>query len=282
MKNVNVLITGDYWHQDFRMILQQASCSVTLVPANSLKWTEPFFEKYPQMDLIVIAIAHRDQFQVGDIETLATLNAPTPVVCLLGSWCEGSARSGNPPAGVPLVYWHQWQGRFDRFTKAVDTGMVAMWSLPPTANDRDRVLADSASLEHENSNSESSPNAASKRIAVSALTAQSFDMVSDAVKCFQWKSEWFEMIEWEAREHQRADMVCVDADSWSPECEARIRQIRKTLGDLPIVLLLNYPRVEELESVSDWGIETVVSKPFLLGDLKASIEHATSNALRES
>ena len=47
-----------------------------------------------------------------------------------------------------------------------------------------------------------------------------------------------------------------------------------------MVLLLNYPREDELESIRQSGISSVISKPFELEDLRAAIQLAiTENPL---
>ncbi|MEL7500520.1 MAG: hypothetical protein AAFN77_23210 [Planctomycetota bacterium] len=272
MSQTRVLLTGDYWHEDFRTILQEMSVAVTLQPIETLiapETSEADVER-PSVDLVLIAVSRPDQFPPETIEKLCQAFAPTSVICLLGSWCEGELRSGSPPPGIPRVYWHQWGGRFQRFQNALANQGDCTWTLPRTANDADRILQETETLRDEIKNA----SAKSDRvlIAVSALTAQSFEMVADAANCFDYLSEWIEYLSWEARRPENPSLICIDADSWSPECEKRVKALRDDYAGVPILLLLNYPRSEELAEARHYGIEQIVSKPFRLGDLKIAIE----------
>jgi CheY-like chemotaxis protein len=68
--------------------------------------------------------------------------------------------------------------------------------------------------------------------------------------------------------------ICVDAESWSAALKNRLKWIREEFPDSPIVLLLNYPRQDEQESLQQAGVTEVVSKPFELEDLKSAIIRA--------
>ena len=59
-------------------------------------------------ELLVLALHYPERFPSESIESIRQKMPYLPIVGLLGSWCEGEARSGNPPSGVTRVYWHQW------------------------------------------------------------------------------------------------------------------------------------------------------------------------------
>lgn len=277
-QNVRILLTGDYWHRDFRPLLHQLSCYVTMAPIEALiseSKDSNSTSSCSSVDLVVVAISVRDQIDSATLETISQINAPTPVVCLLGSWCEGETRSGHPPAGIPRVYWHQWQGRFERFVEAINGDKVSPWSLPRTANDSDQIQAASNLITGSAAETSSSKLQPQRIVAVSALTAQSYEMLADAIKSLGGSSQWIEMLAWEAKTITTPSLICIDADSWSPECEVRIRDLRGEFGRTPIAIFLNFPREDELESLKNWGIDWVVSKPFQLGDLKTIIDQPT-------
>lgn len=277
-QNVRILLTGDYWHRDFRPLLHQLSCYVTMAPIETLisesrtPTSSPFSS---EVDLVVVAISVRDQIDSATLETISQMHAPTPVVCLLGSWCEGETRSGHPAAGIPRVYWHQWQGRFERFVEAINSDTLSPWSLPRTANESDQIQAASNLIAKSTAETSSSKIQPQDSIAVSALTAHSYEMLADAIKSLGGTSQWIEMLAWEAKSVSPPSLICIDADSWSPECELRIRDLRAEFGRTPIAILLNFPREDELDSLKNWGIDSVVSKPFQLGDLKTIIDRHT-------
>ena len=108
MDNQKILLTCDYWDKEFQEIVSSFDVPVTLIPIEKVESISD-----SNFDLIVIAQSQRDQFLSVDLEKLQAIFPLTPIVGLLGSWCEGELRSGQPLPGVTRVYWHQWQGRYD-------------------------------------------------------------------------------------------------------------------------------------------------------------------------
>ena len=62
-------------------------------------------------DVIVIAQSFPQQFSHGDIDRLRRLAPLSRILVLLGSWCEGETRSGQPLPAAIRIYWHQWHAR---------------------------------------------------------------------------------------------------------------------------------------------------------------------------
>jgi CheY-like chemotaxis protein len=54
-------------------------------------------------------------------------------VQLLGSWCEGEKRTGDPIPGVFRFYWHQWTPALCRELEDMLEGRPSIWLSPPTA-----------------------------------------------------------------------------------------------------------------------------------------------------
>ena len=91
--------------------------------------------------LVVSRRSRRDQIEPETVEFLRKKFAGIPIVNLLGSWCEGETRSGNPLPGVIRVYWHQWNGQYGKFVSQLKANQITDWHQPPTATIGDRVLA---------------------------------------------------------------------------------------------------------------------------------------------
>ena len=135
-KPTKVLLTGDYWHSDFRAVLTSMDCVTTLVPTEKLS-DEHLSDA--SLDLMVLAASRRDQFPHEWVESIRGKVSPTPLVALLGTWCEGEQRSGESWPGVQRVYWHQWQSRFAYFVQQLRADQPCDWQLPATANLADSV-----------------------------------------------------------------------------------------------------------------------------------------------
>ena len=260
-----VLIVGDYWHSDFRTLILNSACATTLVSTDQLSdehLTDPSF------DLAVLVAARRDQFSHEWVETIRGKLAPTPLVAMLGSWCEGEQRSGEPWPGIQRVYWHQWRSRFDFFLKQLAADQVCDWHLPATANHADTVS---------NPNLENACEITEHElvVGVSAVSEMHYQMIADALHFFETKPFWIERRQRQDSAIEQPPLIVVDGDSWSLELETRIDWLRNDLKiDSPIVQLLNFPRRSDLPALHAAGITEVVSKPFQLSDLALAIKRA--------
>jgi CheY-like chemotaxis protein len=264
MKDQTILVTGDYWHPDFQSFLCKLEIPVTMVPIDKVDSVNE-----TRFDLLVIAQARRNQFSTAQIEKLQSQFVNLPMVALLGSWCEGELRSGAPWPGVTRVYWHQWQGRYEQFVNQLDQAGITDWHAPRTSSVADRVAS-----QHVDGLSDSAAELHMGYIGISAWTHIQYEMVADAVKQFGWRSRWVERAIWDAATSRLVSAICVDANSWASDLENRLKWLREELPEAPLVLLLNYPRLDELESIHQAGVREVVSKPFELNDLKSAILRA--------
>ena len=254
-----VLFTGDFWHSDFKSVLSQFEVPVTLVSFEKAKSLAA-----SDFDLVVIAQARRGQHSETEVEELRTRFSTTPVVALLGSWCEGETRSGTPWPGVPRVYWHQWEGRYQKFVSQLEHHKITDWHAARTSTIADQVVK---------SQTIDVPNPI-QCIAISAWTNRQHAMVADAVNHFGWTSCWIERAAWNAETSSAIDAIVIEADSWSAELASRVKWVRRQVGDCPIVLITNYPRQNNLEEIKAAGISEVVSKPFELNALKTAVVSA--------
>ena len=267
IKPTKVLLTGDYWHADFRALIPNADCVTTLVPTEKLS-DEHLIDA--SFDLIVLAASRRNQFSHDWVEAIRGKASPTPVVALLGTWCEGEQRSGEPWPGVQRIYWHQWQSRFAQFVHQLRSDQVSDWQLPATSNHADSAM---------NFDSPNKTSTSDSRliVGVSAVSDIHYRMIADASQAVAAELHWLER-QPSDESFEQLSLVVVDADSWNRDVKNRIQRIRNDLKiDTPIVLLLNFPRQSDLIAISAIGISDVVSKPFQLSDLELAIEHAVAS-----
>lgn len=257
-----ILVTGDFWHSDFQSFLAGFEVPVTLVPFEKIKTIVD-----DSFDLVVIAQARRGQHSASEVQELQTLCSTTPIVALLGSWCEGETRSGTPWPGVPRVYWHQWEGRYQKFVSQLGQFEITDLHAARTSTAADRVI---------NSDAVDYPNKVSC-VAISAWTNQQHSMVADAINHFGWSSVWVERSVWNAQTSSAVDAIVIEADGWSDDLANRVKWIQREVSGTPMVLIANYPRKGELESCKSMGISEVVSKPFELDDLKTAIVRAVKS-----
>ncbi len=253
-----ILLTGDYWHRDFQNVLKGFD-AVTLVSIDKIATLAD-----ESFDLAIVAQSRPGQFPEEKIEFLQSRLGNTPLVAILGSWCEGELRTGTPWPGVIRVYWHQWEGRFRKFVEQLDSQGITDWHAERTFTPADRILR---------------PSKARSRtkievVGVSSWTQTQFEMLRDAIQSFGWDSKWIERCTWDAHATQFCNPICVTADSFSAELENRVRWLHSEFPHARFVMVLGFPRTQDVENCSRLGISQVVSKPFELDDLRVAIENA--------
>jgi CheY-like chemotaxis protein len=252
----NILVTGDYWNPDFKSFLTGFD-AVTLVPIQKIATTEQSF------DLVVIAQSEPGQFQLEVIEQLQMQFANTPLVAVMGSWCEGEQRTGQPWPGVPRIYWHQWKGRFESFIQQLKAEGITGWHAPRTSSVADRIF--STPKPHLDLSRQI------KSVGISAPSDEQFEMLRDVMQHFGWECHWVERCPAKPQSDQRFDVICVEADSLSKQLEARIGQLESEFPHAGLVVVLGFPRTEDVQRLLMLGVSQVVSKPFELSDLRIAL-----------
>jgi len=247
MDTLQILISGDYWHEDFREPFTQLEVPVTMVPTEQLNSVND--QTY---HLIVLAQSRRNQISQSTIDYLRAEMPEVPIVVLLGTWCEGENRSGKPLLGVNQVVWHQWKSRFERFCIQVKDGLQSDWHQPLTASVSDRVrdfsldtvIADALQ---------------GKKVLVSSEDSTTFESVSDMLGVYQCSGVWAESPE---VCNEEFDAICVDGNGASNELIDRIVGLRSRFEDVPVSVMLNFPRKQDMDSLMIVGVQEVVSKPY--------------------
>ena len=261
MQEFKLLLTGDYWHQDFQDLVQANHNCTTLMPLQDLGACDP--SMVDPFSLIVIAQSRRNQFEAKILDSLLVRFPHVPIIALSGSWCEGEMRSGDPTPGLVRVYWHQWLGRLNHFQNQVVGGLVATWNLPRTYSMVDQVIHDTQQPSRQFDRS--------AVVGIGALTPSSFEMLNDVCQTTGLETIWLDTVVTPSELEVLPQLLLVDGNSMNGHF---VQRIRKLLADYPvpnIVATLNFPRQYDLKTAKAEGITHVVSKPFQVCDLQLMI-----------
>ncbi len=130
---------GDGNFRDFRELLpclpptvlvRTSACCADAMAASET--TEP--------DWIAVALRWPGEVRHTDLDALRRRFPLTPLLLVLGSWCEGETRSGNPYPETVRLFWHQFsswfRGEFDRWQQ-----QRGLCQLPTTVSPSERWLA---------------------------------------------------------------------------------------------------------------------------------------------
>lgn len=259
MSPLEILISGDYWHEDFREPFSRLEVPATMVPTERI---QSVFGR--QFHLVVLAQSRRDQISQSTVDLLRSELFEVPIVLLLGSWCEGENRSGKPLLGVNQVLWHQWDSRFERFCIQIQDGVKSDWHQPLTASVSDRVrdfAPDGAIVE----------KLQGKKILVSSEDSTTFETISDMLSIYQCAGFWAESRETDVSD---VDAICVDGNGASDNFIDRIVRLKSKFENVPVSVMLNFPRQQDLDALMAVGVQEVVSKPYTHNEFLHSVTRA--------
>jgi hypothetical protein len=189
------------------------------------------------------------------IETLH-LRAPLArIISFVGPWCDGELRSGRPSHGVTRIHWHQWRLRLPQ-----ELGLVAGASpsarLPPrTLTEVDRLVATKIMP--------GPRHAVRGTVAIHTCRRESYHALADACSLAGLVPLWDDD-RGPPEVHQPSVRLF---DGWASlaDCEGRA-------DESPAILLLDWPRPDDLHRAEQLGIGHVLAQPLLITDLLAALD----------
>ena len=194
---------------------------------------------------IVVLQSRPSEFPQEQIEALHRRAPLARLIALAGAWCEGELRSGRPAHGVTRILWHQWRERLPRELEAAP--------LPRTTSDVESLLR-------------SIPGRTETQRGLAAICTwrrESFAALAEACLVAGLHGVW------QPPEAPRA----VDGagvlliDGW-PSIDGR-----RLFGhqSIPALLLLDWPRPEDMTRAAEQRIGRVLGQPVHLTDLVAAL-----------
>jgi len=261
-------------------------------------------------DLIILLSARPGDLALAVIERWRHAAPLARVIGLLGSWCEGEARSGAPPPAVPRIYWHQWPAWFAREVALLSRGGCGTLSLPLTATDEERflqagVMADETDGAIVASNADAGTSGV---IGVYSHRPETAALVAAVCRSLGYEAVDLRQSDRQAKVQLTAavwDQTTPDATSFDelrvlvafsreeakgtrPSAQNPDRTSRRderlapplapqqqgggTELCPPWIALMNFPRREDRERALACGAREVLAKPLAIDDLRQAIE----------
>jgi CheY-like chemotaxis protein len=259
-----VWLVGDAGHLDFRASVELLNATATVVQFKDAHqaWREPIGLDRPP-DVIIIAASRPGMMRARDVEQLRRRLPLVGAVALLGSWCEGEARTGRPVPGVSRCYWYDFPNWWHWQLELMASGRCPDWALPGTADDRDcaRIRPRQAS----------EPTAG--MIVLQTTCWETGDVLADVLRTSGYATAWAPRGGrgpsirgaaagiWEGRQLDKPEL-CQLAEF----CE----QLAKDAA--PVVALADFPRRDRCEVAIQAGAAAVLGKPWLNADLLHTLE----------
>jgi CheY-like chemotaxis protein len=214
-------------------------------------------------DMIVVAQSFPGQYSHEAVDHLRRLAPLARVIGLMGSWCEGEMRTGLPWPGAVRTYWHQWTSRSNREFNRLLKGQCGAWTLPPTASEEERLLADRAKQGDE----------LSFQRGLVLIHTQSHDMaqcLSAACRSWGFATVWQHPTN---IVHVEGAVAAIfdSGDLRNKQCSL-LRHLTRSIYPLQVIALLAFPRIEDRNQALSAGAAAVLSKPLVLADLFDALE----------
>jgi hypothetical protein len=235
MADRTIWVAGDWQHADFAPAMAWLEGRARLLalpdPLPKGKGTQPH--------AILIAQSRPGQISPRAVEQWRPRAPQARLVSLVGPWCEGEQRSGNPWPGVLRVAWRTWPTRLP-LALGFDAPDVR---LPRTATDAERLQSELATLRTR------------RRGGVALVRTKSrvtFDGWRAALEACGLSAAWAGDVA-----AGPADLEVIDGwDEWLGAASGA-----------PRILVLHFPREGDLERAAQLGAAGLLSQPLLLADL---------------
>jgi CheY-like chemotaxis protein len=218
-------------------------------------------------DIIVIAQAFPGQFSHQDVDRLRRLAPLSRILNLLGSWCEGETRSGQPLPAVVRIYWHQWSARAQRELQRLIQHQCPSWGLPITATEEERLLK----------NTSGTPPHRQGLIAIHAQRHVMEDWLSATCRSCGYSTVRLRPPNYTHVEGAAAAIF--DGTDLSGDEFDQLHRLTNTLKSTPVIALLDFPRIEDQRRALAGGAAAVLSKPLYIDDLYWHLDRAVGYAL---
>ncbi|MFQ5792850.1 MAG: hypothetical protein ACE5JI_20470, partial [Acidobacteriota bacterium] len=206
-------------------------------------------------DLIIVAQSYPGQFSSAAIDRLRRSAPLARMLGLLGSWCEGETRTGQPWPAAIRTYWHEWLPRVEQELARLRDGTCCTWALPITASEEERLLllADEPVPSREG------------LVAVWTRQFEMQDWLRAACERRGYSTVWLDPHRPVHLEGVAA--VIFDGNECRGEEVEAIQRLADALEPVPIIALLEFPRVDDHNRALAAGARAVLSKPLLIEDL---------------
>lgn len=238
--------------------------------------TIPFVPLPPE--LVLLAQPRPDSTLPAQLERLRTAAPLVRVVVVAGTWCEGELRTGAPPAGVVRLYWYEFAAWWRAAISIYQAGGAPPWSEP-----LDDVRAGQATTPVRSRLPVADGNGPAERgaVAVDAVDFAVFETLAAALAPYGWRCDWQPRHRPELNDGGEYAAAIWDGGQLSEgelaSLAAFAGRVRESSPAAPVIVLLDFPRVEHLQVARDAGASAVLGKPYQVTQLADELARLTEN-----
>jgi DNA-binding NarL/FixJ family response regulator len=256
----SVLVVGDAEHAELRSavdLLRETAC--VSVASHAEQAAADLAQAAQPPELVVLAQSRPGTVHPRALRRLEQLAPLAGVVALLGSWCEGQARSSRPTGGVQRLYWYDFAIWWARQLAHRRAGRGPDWARPEEgARNEDREASRNGFILLSTAEWETATALADELASQGYATAwqpPGRRVVHHGATAGIWEGGQLD-----DREASRLTAFC--------------RQLARE--DAPVVALLDFPRHNRCRCALEAGASVVLGKPWLGVDLVGALERITA------
>ena len=266
---VTVVGHAGLWHSLESAALSNRSLRVGYDPDISAAYGTPADDP---PDLIVLAQIRPGEYRDDEIAELRRRFPLTPLIVLLGPWCDGEMRTGQPLAGVMRMSWHRAAWWLSRELDRHLAGRCPAWGWPATITDDERLLrlVAATTTARQVRKVETAPTAA--LIGLRIDRAGWADAVADTLRDAGLASVWLPPER--PVDLRGAAAILWDGDGLPRERLADLAQTVTAWRPVPVLALWDFPRPEDHRAAEEAGAAALVAKPLFNEQLLHEIRQA--------
>ncbi len=240
----------------------------------------------PAPDFLVLLRSWSGEFSDSWVLKLQKKFPLTPILAVLGSWCEGEARTGTPLAGVHSLLWYDFAAMAPLECFAFEKGWASVWSLPATVLPEERALFElkregkwklfrNASPTVPNVNAQIPPVLRPLRFLIESEDFDQFVFLRDLCLRSDWKgrpaevfSSWLKKedgIPENADSGADADFLLFDFPDFSDSTIARFHALKAWDPEAVPIAFTEFPRPDEWHFLWKENVQ-IFPKPFRIAD----------------
>ena len=235
------IITGDFHSGPFQSLFGDCS-DIECMPFEALT------SLHENPELLVVCQSRRGSLPASTCERLIQQFPLSVKVLLLGSECEGERRSGVPHEGWHRKFWYQWLPFWDTYSAAYQHERAHPFQMPATATDGDLMKGYNELLEH----------LVQLNVDICLISRWNAEHVFLEELFSQYGAKTVAVTELKS-----ADVVVVSLDSLDHKAEQMIERLQSQSPQIPIVVILNFPRIQEFQRAKELGVAALVGRPFV-------------------
>ena len=252
IQKICVLLLGNFSGSEFQplaeAILQFAEVKTAACCKEAVRLLRS--ERH-SFDLVVVAERWPGEHPHGQLDQVQRTAPLARLIAISGSWCEGQKRSGTPWPGMLHTGWHSWLPHWQEDFIRLAQNRLPSFGLPVAASDHERTMF-----------RRFPPRAEGKLIAIRSQREDMADMLASACRSQGYSAVWLD-----PRYPLRLEGP--EAILWegSPDQLDDLQNTHQRYQQAPLVALLDFPRIEDVERAVQLGAVEILAKPTHLEDL---------------